>query len=216
MKIQLWGLPASGTTIIVRYFHSLPDSFFMTEPLHRLWLKKIDPEIGIENEFSAIQASLKGFKECVHTPDAQWFNTFRKKEDWTTIGMIRNPIGNWGSMLGFGWGTKEKPVEAYLSFAIPFMKAIKEYPCIVYEKFCETPSEEVERTTGIKSPKNMILKKMTHRLGNPTAHQSASVEVIPAVSISDADRSVIEKSGIMDLYGELAAQANQGLVSKSR
>jgi hypothetical protein len=215
VKIQLWGLPASGTTIIVRYFHSLPSAFFLTEPIQRILGHRLDPEIELERELAESKATLKGFKECTYEPDMAWFNRFRRKADWTTIGMIRNPIDNWGSMLGFGWGIPERPVDLFLSFAIPFLKTIGDHPLIVYEKFCEDPAREVERASGIKPPKDMALLGMSHSFGNPTAHRSSSVEVIPASPIPDSDRAIIEKSGVMDLYEQLA-QANPGLVPGSR
>jgi len=201
LKIQLWGLPASGTTIIVRYFHSLPDAFFLTEPLHRIFCHGKDPEAGIEEELGKVKASVVGYKECVHTPDMPWFNLMRKKPDWTTIGMVRDPVTNWGSMLGFGWGTGPgRRVENFLSFAIPFLQTVREHPVIVYERFCEDPAGEVERTSGLKSPKSVTLKLLTDSFGNPEAHRSDSVKVVPPVAIADGDRDAILGSGVMGLY----------------
>jgi hypothetical protein len=216
MKLQLWGLPASGTTIIVRYFHSLPDAFFLTEPLHRIAAHNLDLERELDRELDR-PASIVGYKECVHLPDMPWFHQLKARPGWTTICMVRDPLEVWKSMLMNGWGLDSgRKVKDFISFAVPFLETIRQYPTIVYERFSEDPAAEVERTTGLKFPVPATLRKLSDSFGDPMAHQSASVRRFEAlqVSVPEDDLEDLDRSGLHEAYGKLAEKAHPRLVPR--
>lgn len=203
-KIQLWGLPKGGTTIVCRYFHSLPDAFFISEPLSEFQARGyMDPWNdckSIDEILASTGKSLVGFKECVSYPRVGDLHHWRTVGGWEVVAILRDPVDTWGSLIRHG----SQKIGEFLHAAGYFMDAAKDFTIIRFDRFCEDPHLEVELATGIEHPVGIELKKLEpQRYGDPEAFVSDLIHPVDPQPVTDGDRGIIEDSEAYALYCDL-------------